>query len=146
MSATAMDRLRHEMERPPFHHFLKPEAKSVDEATGAVTITLQYRPEFARSPDGPGFHGGIIASLIDIAGHAAVAIRIGRMAPTIDLRIDYLRVAPDGHLTATAKVIRAGRTLALADIEITDRDDRLVAVGRGTFSTAASTAAPTTTA
>ena len=31
--------------------------------------------------------------LIDLAGHAAVAVKIGRMAPTIDLRIDYMRPA-----------------------------------------------------
>ncbi len=137
-----LERLRHEMERPPYHAFLRPRAERVDAETGAVTITLAYRPEFARAPDGPGFHGGVIASLIDIAGHAAVAVRIGRMAPTIDLRIDYLRVAADGDLTAQAKVVRAGRTLALADIEITDRDGRLIAVGRGTFSTAAPSSPP----
>lgn len=107
----------------------------VDSATGTVVIKMPFRPEFRRSPDAIGYHGGVIAGLIDLAAHAAVAVRIGRMAPTVDLRIDYLRVAPHGDLIATATVLRAGRTLALADVEIRDTDTNLVAVGRGTFST-----------
>ena len=126
-----MERLRNEMVRPPYHGFLRPEAKSVDPETGAVTITLTYRPEFGRSPDAPGFHGGVLASLIDIAGHAVVAVRFGRMAPTIDLRIDYLRAADGSELVAQAKIVRAGRTMALADVEVTDAGGRVVAVGRG---------------
>jgi uncharacterized protein (TIGR00369 family) len=131
-----LDRLLKEMERPPYHGFLRPRPERVDRESGTVVITLPFRSEFRRSPDGPGYHGGVIASLIDLSAHAAVAIRIGRMAPTVDLRIDFLRVAGDGDLKATARVLRAGRTLALADVEITDGDARLIAVGRGTFSTA----------
>jgi uncharacterized protein (TIGR00369 family) len=58
------------------------------------------------------------------------------MVPTIDLRIDFLRVAPDGDLSATATIRRAGRTLAVADVEISDAEARVVAIGRGLFSTA----------
>jgi len=131
-----LDRLRDEMERPPYHGFLRPRPERVDDATGAVTITLPFRPEFRRAPDAPGYHGGVIAGLIDLAAHAAVAVRVGRMVPTIDLRIDYLRVALDGDLSATASVRRTGRTLAVSDVEITDSEARLVALGRGLFSTA----------
>ena len=131
-----IDRLRDEMERPPYHGFLRPRPERVDDATGTVTVTLPFRPEFRRAPDASGYHGGIVASLIDLAAHAAVAVRIGRMAPTIDLRIDYLRVALDGDLSATASVRRAGGTLAIADVEIRDAEARLVALGRGLFSTA----------
>ncbi len=63
-------------------------------------------------------------------------VRIGKMAPTIDLRIDYLRAAGEVDLTATARIVRAGRTVAIVDIEVTDPDARLVAIGRGAFSTA----------
>jgi uncharacterized protein (TIGR00369 family) len=139
LSETGVDylaRLRDEMERPPYHHtVLHPQPVSVDAVAGSVVIRLPYRAEFARAPGEPGYHGGVIAALIDIAGHAAVAIRQGRMAPTIDLRIDYLRAAPGCDLTARAKVLRAGKSIARADIEILDADDNLVAVGRGAYST-----------
>ena len=133
--AAALARLREEMERPPFHRVLAPQAVRADPATGVVVIRLPYQPHLSRAPDETSYHGGVIATLIDLAGHAAVAVSIGRMAPTIDLRIDYLRPADNSDLTATATLIKAGRSVARADIEITDGQGRLIAMGRGSFST-----------
>jgi uncharacterized protein (TIGR00369 family) len=131
----AMARLRAEMERPPYHAVLRPQPVSVDAQAGTVTIRLPYREEFRRAPDAPGYHGGVIAALIDLAGHAAVAVTVGRMVPTIDLRIDYLRAPAGGDLTARGKLLRAGRSIARADVEILDDTNNVVAVGRGTYST-----------
>lgn len=127
--------LRWEMERPPFHHYLKPEAIEADAELGTVTIALAFREDLARGPNERSFHGGVIASLIDIAGHAAVAITIRRMAPTIDLRIDYLRPSSGDGLIARARMFKPGRTVARVDVDVTDTEGRLVAVGRGSFST-----------
>ena len=131
----AMARLRAEMERPPYHAVLRPQPVSVDAQAGTVTIRLPYREEFRRAPDAPGYHGGVIAALIDLAGHAAVAVTVGRMVPTIDLRIDFLRAPAGGDLTARGKLLRAGRSIARADVEIIDDTNNVVAVGRGTYST-----------
>jgi uncharacterized protein (TIGR00369 family) len=131
----ALARLRAEMERPPYHAVLRPEPVAVDAQAGTVVIRLPYREEFRRAPDQPGYHGGVIAALIDLAGHAAVAVTVGRMVPTIDLRIDYLRAPAGGDLTARAKLLRAGRSIARADVEILDDNHNVVAVGRGTYST-----------
>jgi uncharacterized protein (TIGR00369 family) len=128
-------RLRAEMERPPYHAVLRPQPVSADVESGTVVIKLPYRPEFRRAPDEAGYHGGVIAALIDLAGHAAIAVQVGRMVPTVDLRIDYLRAAAGGDLTARAKILRAGRSIARADVEITDGENNLIAVGRGTYST-----------
>ncbi len=128
-------RLRAEIERPPYHAVLRPQPVAVEADTGTVVIKLAYRPEFARAPDEPGYHGGVIAALIDLTGHAAVAIHVGRMVPTVDLRIDYLRAAPGTDLTARGKVLRAGRSIARADVEVSDAANNVVAVGRGTYST-----------
>ena len=62
---------------------------------------------------------------------------VGHGVPTMNLRIDYLRPALDGDLVATAIVRRSGRTVAVCDIDLHDSQGRLVAVGRGTWSTAA---------
>lgn len=134
-AADGMARLVTEIETPPFHATLKPFAKAFDAEIGEVRIGLAYRPEFSFSRIGDFYHGGVLATLIDIAGHAAVAVQIGRTAPTIDLRIDYLRPAPGVELTACARVLRLGRAIARADISVYEADDKLVAVGRGTFST-----------
>ena len=129
-----MARLRHEMARPPFHSFLKPEALAAD-ASGAVVIRLPYRAEFARTPDEAGYHGGVIAALIDLAGHAAIAIRTGHMVPTVDLRIDYLRAAPGVALLARTKILKLGRSFGRADIDIETEAGQHIAAGRGTYST-----------
>ncbi|HVL77082.1 MAG TPA: PaaI family thioesterase [Noviherbaspirillum sp.] len=132
--AQALARLEEEMRRPPFHAVLAPQAHAVDPESGEVVIRLPFHPDFGRDPVHVGFHGGVIASLIDLAGHAAVAVKVGKPTPTVDLRIDYLRPAPGVTLEARARVLRAGRAIARADIDVL-ADGVLVAVGRGTFST-----------
>src|SRR6202040_3441913 len=82
------------------------------------------------------FHGGVIASLIDVAGDFALVMLVGGGVPTINLRIDYLRPAGGDNLRATASVRRAGRTIGVVDIDVTDGSDRLVAIGRGCYSMA----------
>ena len=59
---------------------------------------------------------------------------VGGGVPTINLRIDYLRPAVGSVLTGTARVRRAGRTVALVDVDVYDEQRVLVAVGRGTYS------------
>ncbi len=134
---SALERLQFELNHPPFHSFLKPEAVAADSERGTVEILLRQRYEFQRVPDKPEYHGGVIAALIDMTAHAAVAVKIGRMAPTIDLRIDYMRLASNTDLHAHGRVRRAGRTLAVADVEILDDAGKQVALGRGLLSTSA---------
>ena len=67
--------------------------------------------------------------------HAAIAVQVQRMVPTIDLRIDYLRAAPEGDLTAIGRVLIVGRSIGRADVEITGTSGKILAVARGTFST-----------
>jgi len=135
-AALLLSRLRFEMAGPRYHGFLRPVAEAVDAETGEVCIRIAYRPEFSGSAMLDFYHGGVLASLIDLAGHAAVAVQIGRTAPTIDLRIDYLKPAGPIALIVTAKVLRLGRSIARADVEVRDAENVLVATGRGTFSTA----------
>lgn len=133
---TALERLQFELANPPYHAFLRPEAVAVDAEAGRVEIRLPFRPEFQRVPDRPEYHGGVIAGLIDLTAHAAIAVKIGHMAPTVDLRIDYLRGASGTDLLATGTVRRAGRTLAVVDVEVASSDGKLIALGRGLLSTA----------
>lgn len=133
---SSLERLNFELNYPPYHAFLRPEAMSADSTEGCVEIRLPFRANFQRVPDSPEYHGGVIAGLIDLTAHAAVAVKIGRMAPTVDLRIDYMRPAT-GDLLARGVVRRAGRTLAVSDVEVSDANGKIIALGRGTFSTIA---------
>jgi uncharacterized protein (TIGR00369 family) len=121
--------------RPPLHQWLSPKIAALDTQKGTIVITLPYRDEFSRSPDQRDYHGGIIATLIDIAGHACLAAKLRRRVPTIDMRVDYLRAAVDTDLTAEGTIIRAGRTTGVCDVKVHDDKRQTVAIGRCVFST-----------
>jgi uncharacterized protein (TIGR00369 family) len=123
------------MRESPFHRWLGVEL--VRALNGEVEVHLPYRDEFLGDESGSNIHGGIISTLADIAGCFAVISAVGHDVPTVDLRVDYLRMARPGEpLTARAKTIRAGRTVGLADVEVRGPDGRIIAVARGTFATA----------
>lgn len=118
-----------------FQEFLAMELLAHDSAAGTVTIKLPWKHEFERGPGTEQWHGGLIASLIDIAGDFALVTQLGQAIPTINLRIDYLRPAIKTDLVAAARVLRAGKSVGTVDIEVTDVSGKVVAVGRGTYST-----------
>jgi len=120
----------------PFHEWLGVELVSLD-ATG-IAIRMPWRAEFVSDPDRGYTHGGVVASLIDLAADYAVAAKLGRGAPTVDMRVDYHRAAMPGPLLARAAVIKLGGTLATAEARVLDEHDELVASGRALFFTRAS--------
>ena len=135
MPEAAFDFLAANVAAPPLHRWLKPQLVSVDETSGSVELRLPLRAEFRRDAARPEIHGGILAMFADIAGHAVVAGRLRHGVPTVDLRLDYLRMAAGEVLSACAAPVKIGRTLAVVDIRISDDQARLVAVGRGTYLT-----------
>jgi uncharacterized protein (TIGR00369 family) len=86
---------------------------------------------------GPGgsVHAAIIAMITDIAGAMAVVSRTGRVTATSAVSVHNLAAARVGPLVATATMLRAGKTNALADVHVVDAgaDDRLVAAGHVTI-------------
>ena len=126
MNETAASYLRESLAVTPFHQWLRSELRDVDAKNGRVVIDLPVRPEFWRDPRRPEIQGGVIAAFIDIAGHAVIAARFRQGVSTIDLRIDY-------ELVATAEPGKIGRI----DVRVTDEHGKLVATGRGLFSTRA---------
>ena len=99
----------------------------------AVTLKMQLKAELTRG-DGTVFHGGPLASLVDVAGDMAVAVRAGGGVPTISLQVDYLRPATGPFVRAVGRLRRFGRTISVADVEVRGHDGRLCALGRGIYS------------
>jgi uncharacterized protein (TIGR00369 family) len=123
----------------PFHRFLQIEVLRMEE--GLAEIRLPLRPELLRQEGSDWLHGGIVAALIDIAGNAAIRSVAGAGLPTIDLRVDYLRPSRS-EITASAKAVKVGKTIGIADIEVRDRARNLVAIGRAVYSLPGSPAEP----
>ena len=129
-----LERLQRYLDNSPFIAFMRMRAKAVEPEKETVVLEMPMRPEFERGKGTGQYHGGVIATFIDVAGDFAVALVVGGPVPTINLRVDYLRPATQTSLTATARVRRAGRTVGVVDIDVHDDSGKLVAVGRGTYS------------
>jgi uncharacterized protein (TIGR00369 family) len=122
------------LDRSPFIKFCDMRVIEVDPERERIVIVMPMRPELERGRDTGQYHGGAIASLIDVAGDFALVIKTRGALPTINFRVDYLRPAVNSSLTATAWVRRAGRTVGVVDIDVHDDAGKLVAVGRGCYS------------
>ncbi|MFI5429294.1 PaaI family thioesterase [Aeromicrobium sp. UC242_57] len=122
----------------PYNVFLGLRCTVADRDAGILTLEMPLRPELERIAGEPQFHGGPVASLIDTAAVFATIMATETIVPTINLRVDYVRPSSGGLLTATATVRRAGRSVGVADVDVTDEQGRLTAIGRVSLSTATS--------
>lgn len=93
-------------------------------------------------------HGGVISSVLDMAGgmtvmasaihkhaHATpeeITAIISRCS-TIDLQISYLRPGKGELFTAKANLVKSGKTICFARMELINQDDLLIASGSGTY-------------
>lgn len=77
-------------------------------------------------------HGGASALIAETVGSVAASLSAGpdRFAVGIELNISHHRSATDGVVTATARAVQLGKTLATYEIEITDDAGRRVSSGR----------------
>ena len=126
-------RIDEEFTSSPFHAFLC--LTFATDADGAVRVGMPFREELVSDPTVPYLHGGVIGSLLDIAGDYAIALTLGRGVPTIDMRVDYLKVAGREALTATARIVRLGRSIGVADAEVMNQKGEVIAIGRILYST-----------
>jgi uncharacterized protein (TIGR00369 family) len=121
----------------PFQEILGLSLETFDPAAQTLSLRAAYGPHVERAAGTGQYHGGVIASLIDIAGDFALVAVLGYGVPTINFRVDYLRPAARTHLLAHARVRRAGRTIGVVDIDVIDEEGRLIALGRGCYGTQA---------
>jgi uncharacterized protein (TIGR00369 family) len=121
--------------KAPFHRWLG--LSVVDVTAEDITVKAAWREEFVVNADAGYTHGGILATLIDIVADYALAARLGRPFPTVDLRVDYHRPAMRGELICKGRVLRAGAQVSSAEASIFDSEGRLLASGRGVYLTGA---------
>ena len=101
-----------------------------------IEVKAKWREDWIANPSLQQTHGGILAALIDFAADFALVPHLGRFVPTIDMRVDYHRLAKPGDLTVKGRVIKLGRQFSVCEAEIRDAADELIASGRGTYVTA----------
>jgi uncharacterized protein (TIGR00369 family) len=80
-------------------------------------------------------HGGVSALLAESAASFGAALNVGpeRQVVGIEIGASHLRSVRDGHLTATATPLRAGRTVQVWAVSLTDDDGRAICEARCTL-------------
>ena len=107
-----------------------------DARPGWVRLRLPVRNELCNAAGAP-LHGGVLASLVDMAVggalatmHEAAAGGVGQT--TLDLNVSFIG-AGTGDVIAQGRILRRGRTIAFGEATITDEAGKLLAVGRATY-------------
>ena len=114
----------------PYHQWLGLKVQHAGE--GEITLQVPFRDEFIVNPNGEYIHGGILATLVDLAADWALFSWTGKGVPTFNLHVDYHRPAR-GDLTVKAKVLKLGKLASCAEAWVYDAEGRLVASGRGLY-------------
>jgi uncharacterized protein (TIGR00369 family) len=100
-----------------------------------ISAKATWREEWVANPTVGQTQGGILAALLDFAADFALIQRLGRPVPTIDMRIDYHRLAKRGDLIVKGRVIKFGKQLSVCEAQIHDEAGDLIASGRGAYLT-----------
>ena len=129
-----VEKLQSLITRGPFNKWLNFTVMKIDE--DGIEVKAAWREEWVVNPERRYTHGGILAAIVDVAADYAIAARLGRPVPTIDVRVDYHKAAMPGDRTARARGGRMGSQSSTAEASIYDHEGALVASGRGPYSTA----------
>jgi uncharacterized protein (TIGR00369 family) len=85
---------------------------------GKVTMALTKRPELTQFFGH--FHGGVITALADHAAGACATSSMpdGKLAVTVEIKINFLAPADGDEIIARAETIQAGSTIGVVKVEV----------------------------
>ena len=80
-------------------------------------------------------NGGALFTLADSAGSMALVSMAakGEVVTTVEMKINFLKPFDNGEAVAEARILHCGKTTALGDVEIKDRNCILIAKCSATF-------------
>jgi uncharacterized protein (TIGR00369 family) len=90
-----------------------------------VVGRLAWREELTTT--GGALHGGALMSLADNLGGVCAYLNLpaGAGTATISSSTNFMRAVRHGHVTATARPLRAGRTVIVVQTDLRDDEGRL---------------------
>jgi len=99
---------------------------------GRATVTLKADRRF-HNPMGT-LHGGVMTDLADACMGIATMTTLAddESFTTLELKMNFLRAVIEGELTAEAKVVHRGRTVAMTEVVLKNQDGKDVARGTAT--------------
>ena len=122
------------LESPPSRAWEWLGLRIVGLAEGSATVEMTTTEDMANHS---GFvHGGMISTLADSAmGRSLRTVKPGVVrAMSFDLKVNFINTAKIGEtLSATGRVIHAGRRTMVAECRVEGKEGRLIATASGTF-------------
>lgn len=105
---------------------------ALDPVKGTIKVEFAAVPGFI-NPIGT-IQGGILTAMLDDAmGPVATAYLGGHlMAPTLELKTNFMRPAMIGPLFVEAKVVHRGRSIVFLEAAMKDKDNSLIATASAT--------------
>jgi uncharacterized protein (TIGR00369 family) len=124
-------RLQKMLDAIEFHRILKMQVDVLD--GNSVRLRLPFSSSYTLQGAIGNYHGGVLASLADVAGTLACMLRGAQPLATMHMSVDFLKSPRSCDLYASAKVIKSGTKVSVADVEITDKANTVYAVSRGSW-------------
>jgi len=119
-------------EPPPAARTLGWSLIAIDPDLGTIEVAFDA-PEAFTNPLGVVQGGFLAAMLDDTLGPALIAtLPPGQFAPTLELKVSFLRPARPGRLVGTGRVLHRGGTIAFLEGSLRDAEDQIVATATAT--------------
>src|SRR5258708_24173619 len=99
-----------------FHRILKMQVVDVSNEN-TVRLKLPFSRSYVHQSAVGNYHGGVLASLADVAGTLACIVAGAKPFATINISIDFLKSPRNCDLYAAAKVIKVGSKISVADVD-----------------------------
>ena len=105
---------------------------AIDSEAGTITVGFEALPSFTNSLGT--VQGGFLAAMLDdTLGPALVAtLAADQFAPTVELKVNFLRPARPGRLVGNGRVVHRGGTIAFLEGDLRDADGQLLATATAT--------------
>ena len=116
----------------PLRQFLGMELSGDEPGVGLAQVVIG--PEHL-NPNGV-VHGAVLFALVDTAmGKSTMSVidEPDRYCASIEVSLRFIRPAVEGRVTATATVVKKGRSVVHLESRVVEDDGRLVATAAGTF-------------
>jgi uncharacterized protein (TIGR00369 family) len=120
----------------PFNRLLG--MRLVDAGEGQARARFDFHDDLVGNPVTHVLHGGVIAAVLDVIGAAAVMTTFEEATllvgmGTVDIRVDFLRPGAGAWFLATGQVMRPGRILSAARMELHNDQEVLIAMGTAIY-------------
>ena len=102
---------------------------------GEATLILKYREELRNSMGL--LQGGILGVLADVAGgvslYSVLPDPLSVAIPTIEFKLNFLRPSDREDVIARGRVAHQGRQIALCQVDVSTKEETLLATGLFTY-------------